>query len=191
MTGFDIEDLDRAVETLKAGGIILYPTDTVWGIGCDAANADAVKRIYRIKGRDDSKSMLVLVGSLKMLEDIVSSIPEEAKRQIESARSPLTVIYEHPVGVASNLLAEDGSLGIRMTSEEFSMRLCEKFGKPIVSTSANLSGEPTPSSFSDINPVIISKMDYVVNYRREDNEKKTASRIIKITDNGEIKIIRP
>lgn len=191
MTGFDIEDLDSAVETLKAGGIILYPTDTVWGIGCDAANADAVKRIYRIKGRDDSKSMLVLVGSLKMLEDIVSSIPEEARRQIESARSPLTVIYEHPVGVASNLLAEDGSLGIRMTSEEFSMRLCEKFGKPIVSTSANFSGEPTPSSFPEINPAIISKMDYVVNYRRADNEKKTASRIIKITDKGEIKIIRP
>lgn len=191
MTGFDIEDLDSAVETLRAGGIILYPTDTVWGIGCDATNADAVKRIYRIKGRDDSKSMLVLVGSLKMLEDIVSSIPEEARRQIESARSPLTVIYEHPVGVASNLLAEDGSLGIRITSEEFSMRLCEKFGKPIVSTSANFSGEPTPSSFPEINPAIISKMDYVVNYRRADNEKKTASRIIKITDKGQIKIIRP
>lgn len=191
MTGFDIKDLESAVETLKAGGIILYPTDTVWGIGCDATNADAVKRIYRIKGRDDSKSMLVLVGSLKMLEDIVSSFPEEAKRQIGSARRPLTVIYEHPGGVASNLLAEDGSLGIRMTSEEFSMRLCEKFGKPIVSTSANFSGEPTPSSFSEINPAIISKMDYVVNYRRADNEKKTASRIIKITDKGEIKIIRP
>lgn len=187
---YDASDLKEALEVLKRGGVILYPTDTVWGIGCDASNETAVKRIYDIKKRADAKSMLVLVGSDAELERCVKSVPEAAWMLIENAYTPLTIIYQHPQGVASNLLAEDGSLGIRITKEAFSKALCQRFRKPIVSTSANISGRKTPAIFSEIDEEIIKSVDYVVKFRREDTQRKNSSHIIKVNDDGTFRIIR-
>lgn len=187
---YEAEDLASAVETLKKGGLILYPTDTVWGIGCDATNEEAVKRVYELKKRADAKSMLVLVGSETELDRTVEYVPEYARMLIETADSPLTIIYDRPKGIAQNLLAEDGSLGIRVTNETFSRALCRKFRKPIVSTSANISGKKTAAIFSEIAPEIIESVDYVVKFRRNDTQKKKSSHIIKVSDNGTFKIIR-
>lgn len=187
---YDREDMNRAVETLKKGGIILYPTDTVWGIGCDATNEEAVKRIYDLKKREDSKSMLVLVGSYGELEKTVAEIPEAAWMLLDAAVKPLTIIYDHPRGIARNLLAEDGSLGIRVTDELFSRELCRRLRRPIVSTSANVSGKKTPRVFSEIEKEILEGVDYTACYRRDDNSKGKSSDIIKVSDNGVIKVIR-
>lgn len=187
---YDREDMARAVETLKEGGIILYPTDTVWGIGCDATNAEAVKRIYGLKQRDDAKSMLVLVGSEGELQRTVHNVPDAAWMLIEAAVNPLTIIYDHPRGLAPNLLADDGSAGIRITSELFSRTLCQRLRHPLVSTSANVSGRKTPATFAEIDPEIISGVDYVVRYRREDNRRHKASNIIKVSDSDVVKVIR-
>ena len=187
---YEAEDMRLAVETLKNGGIILYPTDTVWGIGCDASNAEAVKRIYDLKQRADAKSMLVLVGSESELERTVEEVPEAAWMLIEAAVEPLTIIYDRPKGVAENLLAEDGSLGIRITDEIFSRTLCQRLRKPLVSTSANLSGNKTPQCFSEIDPEIVNGVDYVVKFRRDDTTSRKSSNIIKVSDSGLIKIIR-
>lgn len=187
---YEKEDLDRAIETLRKGGIILYPTDTVWGIGCDATNPEAVKKIYDLKQRSDAKSMLLLVGSDGELQRTVKDVPDAAWMLIEAAVNPLTIIYDNPVGIAPNLCAEDGSVGIRITDELFSKALCSKFKKPIVSTSANISGEKTPRKYSEISDDIISGVDYVVRYRRNDTSNHKPSNIIKVSDSGVVKIIR-
>ena len=148
----------------RNGGIILYPTDTVWGIGCDAANVDAVEKIYRLKERSDSKAMLCLVDSEGMLQRSVRTVPDAAWQLIEAAVNPLTIIYDHPIGIAENLKADDGSLGIRITSEPFSSALCRRLRGPIVSTSANVSGKKTPRQFADIEPEIIDGVDYAVRF---------------------------
>lgn len=187
---YDMKDLQEALKVLKEGGIILYPTDTVWGLGCDARSKEAVERIYRLKQRSDSKSMLVLVGNEGMLQRSVKDVPEIAWQLIDVAVNPLTLIYEGAHGVADNLIAEDGSLGIRITSEPFSKALTERLGAPIVSTSANISGKPTPRFFSEIDPDIIAGVDYVCRFRRDDNTPTQASNIIKITQGNVIKVIR-
>lgn len=184
-------DLDEALKTLKRGGIILYPTDTVWGIGCDATNAEAVAKIYALKQRADAKSMLVLVDSIPALERIIPDIPEVAYDLVELATKPLTIIYDKALGVAPALIAEDGSLGVRLTQEAFSSALCRALRRPLVSTSANISGEPTPLRFSAISPEIIDGVDYVVGYRQSDAQNSPPSQIIKLGSNGEVKIIRP
>lgn len=187
---YDSDDMAAALEVLKKGGIILYPTDTVWGIGCDATNAEAVKKIYELKQRTDSKSMLALVGSAGELQQTVETVPEAAWMLIDAAVNPLTIIYDHPRGLAANLLAEDGSAGIRITGEVFSSTLCRRLRRPLVSTSANISGDKTPRTFSEISKDIIDGVDYVVKYRRDDNTRHTTSNIIKVSDSGVIKIIR-
>lgn len=185
------DDIDAAVDVMRRGGVILYPTDTVWGIGCDATNAEAVARIYEIKRRADAKSMLVLVDSLAALESIIPEVPEVAYDMIELAIRPMTIIYDRARGVAPNLLAEDGSLGVRLCKEAFSAALARQMRTPIVSTSANISGEPTPMIFSAISQEIIDAVDYVVRYRQGDTKTAPPSQIIKLGSKGEVKIIRP
>ena len=175
---------------MQAGGVILYPTDTIWGIGCDATNEEAVKRVYEIKKRSDAKAMLVLMDNPAMLERYVDDIPDVAWSLIDVADKPLTIIYSHAKNLAGNLLASDGSIGIRITREEFSRRLCERFRRPLVSTSANLSGEPSPANFSEVSDVIKESVDYVVAYRRDDVSRATPSSIIKLGDGGLFRIIR-
>ncbi len=187
---YDEADLKEALKVLKDGGIILYPTDTVWGIGCDARNEKAVERIFQLKQRADSKSMLVLVGSEGMLQRTVKSVPEIAWQLIDVAVNPMTIIYDHPVGVAENLKAEDGSLGIRITSEKFSRTLCERLKGPIVSTSANISGKPTPLTFAEISSDIKNGVDYVCKFRQKEKANSRPSNIIKITRENIVKVIR-
>ncbi len=187
---YDAADMARAVETLRSGGIVLYPTDTVWGIGCDATNPEAVRRIYELKQRSDAKSMLVLVGSEGELQRTVENIPDAAWMLIEAAVNPLTIIYDHPVGLATELLADDGSVGVRITSELFSRTLCQRLRRPIVSTSANISGRKTPATFAEISPEIIDGVDYVVSYRRDDTRRARPSNIIKVSDSDIVKVIR-
>lgn len=184
------EDIKKACETLKNGGVILYPTDTVWGIGCDATNEEAVKRVYEIKRRDDSKSMLVLLDNPAKLQTYLHEVPEIAWDLIELTDKPLTIIYDGAKNLAQNLVAQDGSIGIRITSEPFSAELCRQFRKPIVSTSANISGEDSPVVFREISAEIKGAVDYIVNYRQKDKEKAQPSGIVKLSKNGTITIIR-
>lgn len=186
-----IEELKKAQEVLYKGGLILYPTDTIWGIGCDATNEDAVKRVYELKKRVDSKAMLVLVDNPAKLQFYVREVPEVAWDLVELAEKPLTIIYPGARNLANNLLAEDGSIGIRLTKEAFSRSLCERFRKAIVSTSANVSGAPSPKKFSEISSEILSGVDYVVNFRREETSPAAPSSIIKLGLSGQIQIIRP
>lgn len=187
---YDEDDLKEAVRVMKDGGIILYPTDTVWGIGCDARNEEAVRKIYDLKKRADSKSMLVLVGSEGMLQRTVKDVPEIAWQLIDVAVNPMTIIYDHPVGVAENLKAEDGSLGIRITGERFSRTLCDRMRGPIVSTSANVSGKPTPMTFAEISSEIKNGVDYVCHFRQKEKAGAKPSNIIKITRENIVKVIR-
>ena len=187
---YDETDLKEAVRVMKEGGIILYPTDTVWGIGCDARNEEAIRKIYRLKQREDSKSMLVLVGSEGMLQRTVKDVPEIAWQLIDVAVNPMTIIYDNPVGVADILKAEDGSLGIRISSERFSRALCERMRGPIVSTSANISGKPTPQTFAEISSAIKEGVDYVCNFRQKEKATAKPSNIIKITRGNIVKVIR-
>lgn len=184
------EDIDTALATLRSGGIILYPTDTIWGIGCDATDSKAIERIYRLKKRADAKAMLSLVGSEGQLQGFVKNIPEAAWQLIDAAVNPLTIIYDHPAGLSEKLIAEDGSAGIRITSEPFSRTLCMRLKHPIVSTSANVSGERAPLNFEDISEEIRNGVDYVVKFRQCDKMAHTPSNIIKVGDGGLIKIIR-
>lgn len=183
-------ELRKATTVVKSGGIILYPTDTVWGIGCDATNKDAVAKIYRLKRRADSKSMLSLVSSSEMLTEWLESFPDEAREIIAEAKSPLTIIYDRPKGFAENLTADDGSAGIRIANDEFCKLLCENCGVPVVSTSANISGSPTPEFFCEISEEIKDGVDYIVRLRQDDTTSAPPSRIVKITDSGNITIIR-
>lgn len=184
------EEIKKACRVLYEGGVILYPTDTIWGIGCDATNAEAVKRVYDIKRRMDSKAMLVLVDSPVKVDFYVRDVPEVAWDLIELTDKPLTIIYDGARNLAENLLAEDGSVGIRVTNEAFSKRLCQQFRKAIVSTSANISGEPSPGNFGEISEEIKQAVDYIVGYRQEEKGDPTPSSIIKLGKGGEIKIIR-
>ena len=185
-----IEDIKKACEVMAAGGLILYPTDTIWGIGCDATNEEAVRKVYALKRRSDHKAMLLLLDSSAKLNYYVQEVPDVAWDLIELADSPLTVIYSGARNVAPNLLAEDGSVGIRITQEEFSHKLCERFRKPLVSTSANVSGAPSPANFSEISETIKSGVDYIVRYRQEDLSRAAPSHIIKLGAGGLVKIIR-
>ena len=188
------EDIRSAVAVLRRGGIILYPTDTVWGIGCDATNAEAVRKVFGIKHRTDSKALITLVGSLAQLERTVTGIPDVAYQLIEFSDRPLTIVYDGVAphsGIASELLADDGSIGVRLTTEEFSRNLCLAFGKPIVSTSANISGKPTASCFRDISPEIISLVDYVCTSRRDDFTPSRPSTVMRLSDDGLFKVLRP
>ena len=178
------------MKVLREGGVILYPTDTVWGIGCDATNAAAVSRVYEIKQRDDSKAMICLVDSDVRLQRYVRNVPEVAWDIMELATKPTTVILDGAVNLAPNLIAEDGSIAMRITKEPFSQQLCYRFQKPLVSTSANISGEPAAQNYRDIAPEILEAVDYVCFTRRQEHQPHQPSSIIKIKPNGEVKIIR-
>jgi L-threonylcarbamoyladenylate synthase len=184
------EDIKQAVDVLRKGGIIVYPTDTIWGIGCDATNSQAVKRIFEIKHRADSKALITLVGSIAALERTVDEVPDIAYQLIEVTDKPLTIIYDKGRNVAPELLAEDGSIGVRVTSEAFSAALCKAFGRALVSTSANISGQPSPTCFSEISDDILNAADYVCTSRRDEATHNTPSSIIKISAGGIFKIIR-
>lgn len=184
------QEINKAIDVLKKGGVILYPTDTIWGIGCDATNPAAVEKIYKIKQRAESKAMLVLINDSSELDKYVETVPDIAYELIDVAVKPLTIIYDEAIGLASNLIASDGSIGIRVTKEEFSHQLCKRFRKPIVSTSANVSGKKSPAIFREIDNAILESVDYVVNYRQEDDCALKSSEIIKLSKSGTIKIIR-
>lgn len=185
------EDIRNAVETMRRGGVILYPTDTVWGIGCDATNAEAVKRVYEIKQRDDSKALICLVDSDARLQRYVRNVPDVAWQLIDCASErPTTLILDGAVNLAPNLIAEDGSIGIRITREPFSKELCYRFQKAIVSTSANISGEPAAQNYRDIDPRILEAVDYVCFARRQEHKPHQPSCIIRLRHDGQVEIIR-
>ncbi|WP_044399131.1 L-threonylcarbamoyladenylate synthase [Lacinutrix sp. Hel_I_90] len=183
------EEIEKTLEVLKRGGIILYPTDTVWGIGCDATNAEAVQKIYKLKQRQDSKAMICLVNNYGMLEKHVDNVPKMAYTILDIAVNPTTVVYDSPAGIAENLVASDNTLAIRIVDHEFCKKLIRYLGRPLVSTSANLAGKPTPKSFKEINEAILKGVDYVVNLQKE-TIAKNPSTIIKLGSDGGVKIIR-
>ena len=183
-------EIKKAVEVILSGGIILYPTDTIWGIGCDATNREAVQKIYDIKQRDDSKSMLVLVNGISMLEEYLENIPLQALNIIKQSEKPTTIIYPGARNLADNLVAPDGSIGIRITSDLFCRKLIAITGKPIVSTSANISGEQSPAAFHKIKTLIREQIDYVVNWRQDETAPSAPSAIIKLEDDGTITTLR-
>ena len=189
------EDIRNAVETMRKGGVILYPTDTVWGIGCDATNVEAVKRVYQIKQRDDSKALICLVDSDARLQRYFHQVPDVAWQLIDRLigdeySKPSTLVLDGAINLAENLIAEDGSIGIRITNEPFSKELCFRFQKAIVSTSANISGEPAAQNYCDIDPRILEAVDYVCWSRRQEHKPHMPSSIIKLKENGEVTIIR-
>lgn len=182
-------EVHNAFEVIKNGGIILYPTDTVWGIGCDASNEEAVKKIYALKQREETKSMIVLMNGDKMMYNVFREIPETAWQILDLSEKPTTLILDSPKNVAKNIVAEDNTLGVRIVKEPFCFKLMERMKKPLVSTSANISGEPTPKSFKEISPEIIKGVDYVVNLHREKICDKPST-IIKLSLDNQVKIIR-
>lgn len=184
------EDITNSVNTLKNGGIILYPTDTIWGLGCDATNQAAVDKIFKIKSRSGNKSLLILVDGIQMAERYVKEVPEIVYELTSVSDSPLTIIYPGGKNLASGVCGEDGSVGIRICNEEFCSQLIGKFRKPIVSTSANFSGKLSPGNFSEIDKKIIDSVDYLVNYRQDDRRKFNSSPVIRIDLDGSFKIIR-
>ena len=184
------EDIKESLITLKNGGIILYPTDTLWGLGCDATNHSAIEKIFRIKSRSDSKSLIILVNGEQMLDRYVKDIPEIAYELTSVSESPLTIIYPTGKNLAAGVCSEDGSIGIRICHDEFCNELISRFRKPIVSTSANFSGKPSPENFNEIEKAIIDSADYVVKHHQDDRQKYSASPIIKLEQNGTLKIIR-
>ena len=191
LTPDELGDIDQAVRVLRAGGVIVYPTDTVWGIGCDATNAKAVERIYKIKQRDDSKALITLVADTAALQRTVDGIPDVAYDLIEFAERPLTIVYDRGVGVAPNLMAADGTLAVRVTAETFSQTLCRRLGHPLVSTSVNVSGQPTPAVFADIDAAILDAADYVCTTRRDDNVPHKSSTVMRLSADGVFTILRP
>lgn len=183
------EEINKAIAVLEKGGLLLYPTDTVWGIGCDATNEEAVKKIYTLKQREDSKALICLVGNDAMLERHVSAVPDLAYDIIDLSTKPTTIIYDKPKGIAKNLVAGDNTLAVRVATDKFCQYLCTKFKKPIVSTSANISGEPSPVSFKEISKAVLTGVDYVVNLH-QDKKNGSPSAIIKLTNDGLVKVIR-
>ena len=187
------EDIKQAIEVMRRGGVILYPTDTVWGIGCDATNAEAVKRVYDITQRDDSKALICLVDSDSRLQRYVRNVPDVAWQLIDSLKEgdrPTTLILDGAINLAENLIADDGSIGIRITQEPFSKELCFRFQKAIVSTSANISGEPAAQNYRDIDPRILEAVDYVCWSRRQEHKPHMPSSIIRLREDGQVEIIR-
>lgn len=184
------EDIKNAIDVMKKGGIILYPTDTIWGLGCDAQNENAIKKIYEIKRRAESKSMLCLVDSIDRIYNYVDDVPEIAEDLIDLAIKPITIIYEGAKNLPISLIGEDKTIGIRVTKEAFSKELCRRFSKAIISTSANISGEKSPAKFTEISDEIKKLVDYIVTYRQNDNNTASASQIIKLGKNCEVKVIR-
>ncbi|MEP7278901.1 MAG: L-threonylcarbamoyladenylate synthase [Bacteroidota bacterium] len=185
-----LEDIDRCIEVLQSGGVILYPTDTVWGLGCDATNAASVEKVFEIKKRPGAKSMIVLLAAERDVLQYVAAPDLQIFDYLDTVSKPTTVIYDGIIGLADNLLAEDGSVGIRIVKETFCKHLVKRFRKPIVSTSANISGEPTPANFSAVNIAIKSGVDYIVDYRQQDQTPAQPSSVIK-WNHGNIEIIRP
>lgn len=186
----DMADVDAAVAVLRRGGVILYPTDTVWGIGCDATNDEAVRRIYAIKQRDDSKAMLTLVSDLAMLERTVDGIPDVAYDLIEFSDRPTTIVYDKGIGVSPLLLGPDGTLGVRVAGESFCNTLVRRLGRPLVSTSANISGKPAARSFDEIAPEVADAADYICTSRRDDPCLTPPSCVIRLTASGQFTILR-
>ena len=188
------QDIKNAVEVLRRGGVILYPTDTVWGIGCDATNAEAVKRVYDIKQRDDSKALICLVDSDARLQRYVRNVPDVAWQLIDSLKEgdvkPTTIILDGAVNLASNLIAEDDSIALRITQAPFSKELCYRFQKALVSTSANISGQPAAQNYCDIAPELLEAVDYVCWTRRQEHKPHQPSSIIRLRQDGEVTIIR-
>ena len=183
-------DIRKAVEVMRHGGVILYPTDTVWGIGCDATNAEAVKRVYDIKQRSDSKALICLVDSDARLQRYVRNVPDVAWQLIDCCDRPTTIILDGAVNLAANLVADDGSIALRITNEPFSHELCYRFQKAIVSTSANISGQPAAQNYQDIDPQLLQAVDYVCTSRRQEHKPHTPSAIIRLRQSGEVEIIR-
>ena len=184
------KDIKAAIEVMRKGGVILYPTDTVWGIGCDATNPEAVAKVYKIKRREDSKAMICLVDSDARLQRYVRQVPNVAWDVIELVTKPLTIILDGAVNLAPNLVAEDGSVAMRVTNEPFSKELCYRFQKAIVSTSANFSGEPPASNYCDIDPQLLEAVDYVCTSRRQEKKPHTPSAIIRLKQDGEVTVVR-
>ncbi len=185
------EDIKNAVDCMRKGGVILYPTDTIWGIGCDATNAEAVAKVYQIKQRDDAKALICLVDSDARLQRYVRNVPAVAWDLIDATTDkPTTLILDHAVNLAPNLISEDGSVGIRITHEPFSHELCYRMQKAIVSTSANISGHPAAQNYRDIDPAILDAVDYVCESRRQEHKSHKPSSIIKLTEDGIVTIIR-
>jgi L-threonylcarbamoyladenylate synthase len=184
------EDIIKALEVLKRGGTIIYPTDTIWGIGCDATNEEAVTRIYAMKQRSDTKSMLILIHAEGLLPSYVEKVPDVAWELIEAATDPLTIVYPGAKNLAENLISDDQTIGIRITTDPFCSELISRFRKPIVSTSANISETPPPGNFSEINEAVLEQADYVVQWRQEDHTRSKPSSIIKLGLGGEINILR-
>ncbi|MBJ2175784.1 threonylcarbamoyl-AMP synthase [Aureibaculum sp. A20] len=183
------QEIKNSLAKLKLGGTILYPTDTVWGLGCDATNEKAVSRIFEIKKRNESKSLVILVDGIEMLKKYVSDIPEKVVEILNTSERPTTIIYNHPVGLAKNVIAKDNTVAIRIVKHDFCQNIISTLGNPLVSTSANISGMPTPNSFEEIDQSILEAVDYVVNLQLE-KITTIPSRIIKISDNGAIVVIR-
>jgi L-threonylcarbamoyladenylate synthase len=188
------QDIKNAVETMRRGGVILYPTDTVWGIGCDATNVEAVRRVYEIKQRDDSKALICLVDSDARMQRYFRNVPDVAWQLVDSLKEgdgrPTTLILDGAINLAQNLIADDGSVGIRITNEPFSKELCYRFQKAIVCTPANISGEPAAQNYCDIDQRILDAVDYVCWSRRQEHKPHTPSSIIKLKANGEVTVIR-
>tara|TARA_R110002124_G_scaffold160567_1_gene327838 strand:+ start:166 stop:726 length:561 start_codon:yes stop_codon:yes gene_type:complete len=182
-------EIENCIAVLKKGGLILYPTDTVWGIGCDATNPEAVDKVFKLKQRSDKKSLICLVHDFRMLNEYVENVPEVAYDILKYAKKPTTIIYDDPIRVAENIIAEDNSLAIRVTKDEFCKKLIQKFRRPLVSTSANISGEKTPQSYAEIDPLILEGVDYVVNLHHEKKSGKPSA-IIKLKNDGSVKVIR-
>jgi L-threonylcarbamoyladenylate synthase len=185
-----IEDIKQAVKVLSEGGLILYPTDTIWGIGCDATNPAAVEKVYKLKQRQDSKAMIILLDSDNRLQQYVREVPEMAWQLIEVSDKPLTIIYPGAKNLASNLSAENGSIAIRIVKDEFCQQMISLFKRPVVSTSANISGQKSPSRFDDISEDVQEGVDYIVKWRQEDRNVSHPSAIIQIDVNGQFRIIR-
>ena len=182
-------EVDNAMKLLEVDGVIVYPTDTIWGIGCDATNATAVEKIYKIKNRSESKSLITLVDSFEMLESYVYHVPENVKAYLRSVKRPTTVIYQHKQGLASNAVAKDGSVAMRIVNNPFCSLLIKALGKPIISTSANISNQPSPQGFDEIDNMLLKQVDYIVNLPAVES-KSSASQIIKFNDLGEIQFLR-
>ncbi len=189
-TYIDPEDLNKALETLKAGGLILYPTDTIWGIGCDATNPEAVDKVFALKGRDKTKSLIILLHNENQLASYVSEIPEVAYQLIEYTDRPLTIVYSHAKNLASNAIAADGSIGIRIVKHPFCEKLLQRFRKPIISTSANLSGQSSPKDYAAIADEIKTGVDYCVQYGRTERSDGQSSTIMKLDPSGKFEFIR-
>ena len=183
------QEILKSLEVLKNDEVLLYPTDTVWGLGCDATSNAAVEKIYKIKQRSESKSLIILVAHPEMLQTYIQNIPDSVLEVLQTVAKPTSIIYKKPVGLAKNVVASDNTVAIRIPDNAFCKELIHRFGKPIVSTSANISGNPTPQSFKEIRPAILESVDYVVNLQREERNEKSST-ILKVEDNGEIVVLR-